>query len=266
MTRPRVLVEHLEVVRAGRVVLSVPSLVLGAEDRLVVLGPNGSGKSTLLSVLSGRLWPSSGRVEVLGRRFGGADLRALRSEVGFVAAGLARSLEATMTPLEVVLTGHDGALAPWWSHYAPELEAKAAAVLAEAEAMLGHGLGQRSFAQLSEGERQLVLLARLEMQQPGLVLLDEPFAGLDLGARERLLAALEARVFAARAAPAILVTHHVEELPRGATHALILGESRVVAAGPLAEALSAESLGEAFGLELDLELQDGRYRATARVR
>lgn len=264
MSGPSLRVADLSVVRGGRSVLSIPRLELSPGDRLVVLGPNGSGKSTLLGVLSGRLWPTAGEVEVLGRRFGATDLRTLRGEVGLVASGLARSLEPTMTAVEVVLTGHDGALAPWWSTYGPELLVRAEAELAKVEQALGHDLGGRSFAQLSEGERQLVLLARLAMQQPGFVLLDEPFAGLDLGARERLLGLLEEGIFSPAGPPAVLVTHHVEELPRGATHALILGEGRVVALGTLDEALSSSALGEAFGIDLELELVDGRYRAWSR--
>lgn len=264
MSDPVVLIEDLKVVRGGRTVLAVPRLELSAGDRLVVLGANGSGKSTLLSVLSGRLWPTSGEVEVLGRRFGAADLRELRTVVGVVAAGLSRSLEAGMTAEEVVLTGADGALAPWWTTYSPAQRAEAGRQLEAVEVALRHGLGGRSFAQLSEGERQLVLLARMAMQRPGLVLLDEPFAGLDLGARERLLAVLEAGAFARLAPPAVLVTHHVEEIPRGATHAMVLGEGQVLGLGRLPEVLTADLLTAAFGLELGVEESGGRYRAWGR--
>ena len=259
MSKPVVSIQGLSVVRDGRSILRVDELLIERNDRIVVLGANGSGKSTLLSVLSARLWPSSGEVSILGSHFGSVDLRSLRSRIGLVAAGLGRSLDTRMTAREVIFTGSDGALAPWWSAYSPATMAAADHSLASMERSLGHELAQRPFVQLSEGERQQVLLARMEMQAPELILLDEPFAGLDLGARERLMLQLEQSTWLQAGAPAILVTHHVEEIPRGTTRVLILAEGQVLASGHPSSVLNAKNLRDAFGIDISVTELKGRF-------
>jgi iron complex transport system ATP-binding protein len=209
------------------------------------------------------LHPSSGTVEILGERLGAADWRAVRARVGFVSGALVRSLRPGLAAIDVVVTGKYGALEPWWHSYSAADRARAHALLAQA----GVGdLGERAFGVISEGERQQVLLARMLMAEPGLLLLDEPFAGLDLGARERLLARLGALATDPATAPFVLVTHHVEEIPAGTTHALVLGAGRVVAQGPIADALSADALSRAFGLAIDLSRDGARWTARARPR
>lgn len=248
-------------VRNGNVILRDVDWKVAARDRWVVVGPNGSGKTTLLSIAGARLHPSSGTVEILGERLGASDWRAVRGRVGYVSGALVRNLRPTLHAGEVVVTGLNGALEPWWHHYGDADRARARALLDAAG--VGH-LYDRPFGVISEGERQQVLLARVLMADPGLLLLDEPFAGLDLGARERLLARLGALACDPATVPIVLVTHHVEEIPRGTTHALVLGAGRVVAAGPIEAALTSTTVGEAFGLPLEVARDGSRWSARAR--
>jgi iron complex transport system ATP-binding protein len=248
-------------VRNGNVILRDVDWSVAARDRWVVIGPNGSGKTTLLAIAGARLHPSSGTVEVLGERLGASDWRAVRARVGFVSGSLVRSLRPTLPAGEVVVTGKNGALEPWWHRYSDDDRKRARELLDAAGVAY---LDTRAFGVISEGERQQVLLARVLMGDPGLLLLDEPFAGLDLGARERLLTRLGTIAGDPTTPPLVLVTHHVEEIPPGTTHALVLGPGRVVAAGPVDDALTGENLGEAFGLAVDLTRDGDRWSARAR--
>ena len=255
---PVVRLRSVRVVRDGTAVLDGVDWELGAGERWAVLGPNGSGKTTLLQVAGMQLLPTAGTVEVLGERYGRTDARALRRRVAFVSGALLRALRPTITAHDIVVCGRFAALEPWWHHYRPDDHARAERLLAEA------GMGEvsaRAFAVLSEGERQQVLLARALMGQPELVLLDEPAAGLDLGNRERLLARLAA-LAADPGAPALaLVTHHLEEVPPGVTHALLLRAGRVVEAGPVDAVLSSEAVSTCFGIPVTVERMGGRWWA-----
>jgi len=229
-------------------------------ERWVVLGPNGGGKTTLVLLASGYLQPTRGSVEVLGLRLGRTDVRALRERVVMVSASLGRMVVPWLAAREVVVPGRHGALEPWWHSYRPEDQATAEALLAAA----GFGsVADRPFGQLSEGERQQVLLARALMARPELLLLDEPCAGLDMGGRERLVRRLGDLAGDASSPPMVLVTHHVEDVPRGFTHALLLAGGRVLGAGPLAATLTAESLTACFGLALQLRHDEGRWSSRA---
>jgi iron complex transport system ATP-binding protein len=227
-------------------------------ERWVVLGANGAGKTTLLRVAALYQHPSSGTVEVLGERLGRTDVRTLRERIAFSSPALAARLEPTMTALEVVMTGRYAALAPWWHRYTDRDRVRARALLNE----WGCGaLATHFFPTLSAGERQRVLLARALMNAPGIVLLDEPTAGLDVGGREELVSDLTAWARDARRPPVVMVTHHLEEVPPGFTHALVLKGGRVLATGPLPEAVTSPVLSEAFGLRLVVESTNGRYAA-----
>ena len=195
-----------------------------------MIGPNGSGKTTLLAIAGARLHPSRGSVEILGERLGASDWRAVRARVGFVSGAVVRSLRPSLAAIDVVVTAKFGALEPWWHTYT---DADLDRARSRLELTGVADLADRTFGVLSEGERQQVLLARLLMADPGLLLLDEPFAGLDLGARERLLARLSALALDPATPPIVLVTHHVEEIPPGSTHALVLSGGHVVASGPI---------------------------------
>jgi iron complex transport system ATP-binding protein len=227
-------------------------------ERWVVLGRNGSGKTSLVRIASLYLHPSSGRVRLLGQELGRTDVRRLRTRVGLTSPALGGMLRAELTPIEVVMTGRNAALEPWWHTYDDEDRAAARRLLERFD--VAHG-ADRPMATLSSGERQRVLLARAYSGEPGLVLLDEPTAGLDLAGREALVAALARAATDPATPPTVLVTHHVEEIPAGTTHALLLRGGRVVVAGPIDDALTADSLGDAFGLPLRLERRDARWTA-----
>ena len=225
-----------------------------------MIGPNGSGKTTLLQIAGARLHPSSGTVEILGERLGASDWRAVRARVGFVSGSVVRSLRPSLDAIDIVMTGKFGALEPWWHTYT-DADRMRALDLMDLTGVAS--LAARTFGVISEGERQQVLLARLLMGEPGLLLLDEPFAGLDLGARERLLARLGDLATDPSTPPIILVTHHVEEIPPGTTHALVLAEGRAVGAGPIAEVLTTASLSAAFDFPVEIAHDADRWWARA---
>src|SRR6478735_11259379 len=227
-------------------------------QRWLVLGANGSGKTTLLRIASMYEHPSSGNVDVLGERLGRTDVRVLRRRIGYMSPALAAQFRGDLRCLDIVMTAKYAALEPWWHRYDDADRQRARSCLEQ----LGIGrLAERSFSTLSSGERQRVLLARTLMPEPGLLLLDEPTAGLDLAGREDLVAGL-AELAADPTTPAtVLVTHHGEEIPVGFTHLLLLADGRVTAAGPLDEVLDAARLSACFGLPLGLEHRHGRWWA-----
>lgn len=246
----------------GRDVLTAIDWTVREGERWVVLGRNGAGKTSLVQIASLRLHPSSGTVDVLGERLGKTDVRALRTRIGLSSAALAQSLRGGLTARDAVMTGRYAALEPWWHSYDDHDRADAQALLDSLE--VGHLAGQ-AFGTLSSGERQRVLLARTLMSAPQLLLLDEPTAGLDLGGREELVASLATLAGEASTPPTVLVTHHVEEIPPGYTHALLLREGGIQAAGPLEDVIVADELSKCFGLELVLDRDPGTGRFTARA-
>jgi iron complex transport system ATP-binding protein len=249
------------VTRQGRDLLHDVSWTVRPGERWVLLGPNGSGKTTLLRVAGLWLRPTAGRVVVDGEVSGRTDVRALRARIGFTSAALADSLRADVDALDVVMTGRRAALEAWWHTWTDE---DRDAARAEMERVGAAHLAGRRFGTLSSGERQRVLLARALAGTPALLLLDEPAAGLDLGAREDVVDRL-ALLAAAPATPAtVLVTHHPEEIPPGWTHALLLRGGRAVAAGPIRDVVADGPLSEAFGLDLDVTWDGARVSARRR--
>ncbi|APF33606.1 molybdenum ABC transporter ATP-binding protein [Microbacterium sp. TS-1] len=230
------------------------------DQRWVVLGPNGAGKTTVLQLAASLLHPTSGSVEILGERLGRTDVFELRPRIGFASSAMARRIPAEETVLDVVLTAAYAVTGRWREEYEDIDERRAMRVLAEWKL---DGLAERTFGTLSDGEQKRVQIARAVMTDPELLLLDEPTASLDLGAREELLALLGGYAQAPTTPAMIMVTHHVEEIPVGFTHVLLLREGGVVAAGPLAETLTAENLTETFGLSIALSEERGRYAARA---
>ena len=259
---PALRLEGVSVVRDGRAILDDISWRVRPGERWVVLGPNGSGKTTLLEVAGARLWPTGGIVEILGHRLGRVDVRSLRPRLAFVSGALVRQLRPNLRALDVVVTGRFAALEPWWHQYGPE-EWNRARQLLEGRG-LDDGLAERPFGVISEGERQQVLLARALMSEPDLLLLDEPAAGLDLGARERLVGDLGGLAADVSVPPVILVTHHTEEIPPGFTHAALVRAGRFVAAGPLERVLSSEAVSRCFGVPVRVDSVDGRWWTRAR--
>ena len=260
MTAPVLHLSGVAVVRDGHTLLCDVTWTVREGERWVVLGPNGAGKTTLLQIAGAALFPSSGTVELLGERFGAADLGELRTRVGLSSSALADRVPSHERALDVVVTAAYGVLGRWSERYD-------GADVARAQELLGRmglrAFGDRRFGTLSEGERKRVLLARALMTDPELLLLDEPAAGLDLGAREALLRLLTRLAEDPSAPPTVLVTHHVEEVPVGTTHALLLSRGRSVAAGPVREVLTGPMLSRAFGLPLVVEEREGRFTARA---
>lgn len=229
-------------------------------DRWVVIGPNGAGKTTALTIASTRMFPSSGSVEVLGERMGGVDLSELRPRVGFASSALMREIPMHETAADLVVTAAYGITGRWQEHYAEEDMDRARSLLA----MWGaQGYADRPFASLSEGERKRVLIARAMMSDPELLLLDEPGAGLDLAGREELVGMLGDFASDPLSPTLILVTHHLEEIPPGVTHALILGNGRAIAGGPIGDALTSGNITSAYGMNISVTSIDDRWLATA---
>ena len=229
-------------------------------DRWVVLGPNGAGKTTLLQLAAANIHPSRGTATVLGETLGAVDVFELRPRIGLSSAALAERLPAKETVRDVVLTASWAVVGRWREHY-DDLDSERADELLAALGV-AH-LAERRFGTLSEGERKRVQIARALMTDPELMLLDEPAAGLDLGGREDLVRRL-GDIAADPAAPAlVLVTHHVEEIPPGFTHVLLLRGGRVVAAGPLESTLTDATLAATFGIALELGRSGPRWSARA---
>lgn len=250
--------DHVTVVRSGKALLSDVSWRAEPGERWVVIGANGAGKSTLMQILSTTLFPTVGTATILGERLGEVDVFDLRTRIGFTGTTVADRIPAGESVHNAVMSAAHAVTGRWNEQYEPVDLARADQILGE----LGiRSLAGRTFGTLSEGERKRTLVARALMTDPELLVLDEPSAGLDLGAREDLLSSLELLAAVPDAPVLVLVTHHVEEIPRGFTHVLLLRGGEVVASGPLAAALTAENLSRTFGMRLRLDVIDGRFAA-----
>ena len=224
-------------------------------ERWVVLGANGSGKTTLLSVVGLSLWPTTGVVTVLGERYGRVDVREVRRRDRVRRERRGGRLPRRPAPVDLVMSAINAATEPWWHDYSDDDRARARAVLGR---LAMAGAADQTFGTLSAGERRRVSIARALMPDPDLLLLDEPAASLDLAARETVLADLARLAADDRPAAIVLVSHHVEEIPPGFGHALVLAGGRAVAAGPIDEVLRSDVLSSAFGMPLVVERRDGR--------
>ncbi len=253
--------DQVSFVRDGRTILAPIDWQVAPHERWLVLGANGSGKTTLVRLAAMYEHPSTGDVTVLGERLGRTDVRVLRRRIGWSSAAIAAQIRPQLTAAEVVMTARYAALEPWWHRYDDADRARALACL---DRMHVGRFADRPLGTLSSGEQQRVLLARTLMTEPGLLLLDEPSARLDLGGREQLVAALAELTTDPAAAPLVLVTHHLDEVPDGMTHVLMLRHGEVVGRGPIGATLTAEALSETFEMGLRLERRDdGRWAAWA---
>jgi iron complex transport system ATP-binding protein len=247
--------------RGDRWILRHISWQVEPQQRWVVFGAHGSGKTSLLRIASLYEHPTTGVVEVLGETLGRTDVRSLRRRIGVTSAALASQFRPSLTAHDVVVTGRRAALEPWWHTYLDEDHSRARDAL---DRMGVASLGDRSFGSLSSGEAQRVLLARTLVNDPAVVLLDEPSARLDLGGREQLVQALGAMMAMPSAPVTVLVTHHLDEVPSGMTHALLLRQGEILAVGAFDEVVTAEHLSECFGIRLEVERRgDGRLSARA---
>jgi iron complex transport system ATP-binding protein len=230
-------------------------------ERWIVIGPNGAGKTTLLQVAATLLHPTEGTVEVLGERLGEVDVFELRPRIGLTSASLAERVPASEKVIDLVLTASYAILGRWKEEYESADVTRAVELL---DALGCAHLIRRRFATLSEGERKRVQIARAMMPDPEMLLLDEPAAGLDLGGREDLLRRLSVLAANPKAPMMVLVTHHVEEVPDGFTHAMLLRRGAVLTAGPIEEVFTAKNLSRCFGIPLEIERHENRWRAWAR--
>jgi iron complex transport system ATP-binding protein len=244
--------------RGGKTLVGPITWAVELDERWVVIGPNGAGKTSLLRIAAAMEHPSSGTAYVLGERLGKTDMSELRARVGLSSSALSQRVPDGEVVRDVVVSAGYAVMGRWHEKYDDVDYEQAIDML---ESVGAEHLAERTYGTLSEGERKRVLIARSMMTDPELLLLDEPAAGLDLGGREELVARL-ADLAADPDAPAtVLVTHHVEEIPQGFSHCLLLSEGTVVASGLLTEVLTSENLSKAFGQSIALEMVDGRYFA-----
>jgi iron complex transport system ATP-binding protein len=250
----------VSVVRDSNAILKSANWTVDDAERWVVLGPNGAGKTTLLQLAAAQIHPTSGRVQVLDDTMGKADVFELRPRIGFASTALARRVPRDERVIDVVLTAAYSVTGRWNESY-EEID------LRRAQRVLGEwkldALENRRFGDLSDGEQKRVQIARSVMTDPELLLLDEPAASLDLGAREELLQLLGGFASASTSPAIVMVTHHVEEIPEGFTHALLLADGAIQASGVLAEVITADNLSAAFGLPLVVTADNGRFTARA---
>lgn len=250
----------VSVVRDTNPILDSITWTVDSAERWVILGPNGAGKTTLLQLAAAQMHPTSGRVMVLDDTLGKADVFELRPRIGFASTAMARRVPRDERVVDVILTAAYSVTGRWNETYDEVDERRARRVLAEWK--LDH-LADRHFGGLSDGEQKRVQIARAVMTDPELLLLDEPAASLDLGAREELVHLLGGYASSADAPAIIMVTHHVEEIPQGFTHALLLSDGQIDAAGLIEEVITSENLSQAFGLPLVVSSESGRYTARA---
>jgi iron complex transport system ATP-binding protein len=261
MVRPRPIVSLSDVslVLDGKKVLSHVSWEVIPGENWVVLGPNGAGKTSLLSIVNGYRWPSSGGVSVLGRRFGEADLRELRTETGLVSSYLDPMIGKDETVLDLVVSGRFGSIKVW-GKVKPSEVAEATTLLRAMGCLEHRG---KAVSELSQGERQKVAIARALMARPRLLVLDEPCEGLDVASRESFLDGL-APLLSKKGGPSFIeVTHRTEDIPPGFTHALLMRDGRVVDKGEIGTTLTSAKLTRCLGTKVELKSWGDRYYMTA---
>jgi len=253
--------DKLSIVRSEKKILDDISLSIDSSQRWVIIGANGAGKTTLLRVMAAALQPSSGQAKILGETLGEINVFELRTRVGFASSALAARIPNSETVLDAVMTASYGITGRWNEKYEAVDERRAMRVLEEwhlAE------FADRAFGTLSDGERKRVQIARSVMTDPELLLLDEPVASLDIAAREQTIKIISSYASHPKAPAIVMVTHHLEEIPVGFTHALILDGGKLYAAGPIEQTLTSVKLSEAFGLALEVTAAGGRYTVRAK--
>lgn len=249
---------QVSVIRGDRTILGPIDFQIQNGERWVILGPNGAGKSTLLSILATRMFPTSGTVTVLNQQMGKVDLSELRTRIGICAALISEDIPGDEIVRDVVLTAAYAILGRWNEVYDLWDESRAVSLLTTFGV---RELADRRYSTLSEGERKRVAIARALMADPELLLLDEPAAGLDLGGREDLLKRF-ANFAADPTSPAsILVTHHIEEVPQGTTHALVLKDGKVAVSGPISQVITSEHMSAIFETPIEVSFDGKRFFA-----
>ena len=254
-TKPILDLQHLRIERGGTVILDDVTWRVARGEHWVVLGANGSGKTSLLSAITGYFMPTDGEIELLGQRYGESDWRELRCRIGIVSSAVRQMMADEEPALDSVITGRR-AMIDLWGKVTTAERREARRILAQVECSY---LAERPWGVLSQGERQRVLIGRALMARPKLLILDEPCAGLDPGAREHFLQFLQRLGRKKNSPTLVLVTHHVEEIMPVFSHALVLRAGRVLARGRKDAALSSATLSQAFGARMKLMKAGGRY-------
>jgi iron complex transport system ATP-binding protein len=259
MTSQRVLeLRDVSVHRGENKILGPINFHISQGERWVILGPNGAGKSTLLQILATHMFPSQGTVTILGKEMGKIDLFELRTRIGICGAPFAHDIPDDESVRDVVLTAAYAILGRWNENYDLWDESRAISLLTTFGV---RELGGRFYGTLSEGEKKRTQIARALMVDPELLLLDEPAGGLDVGGREDLLRRF-ANFAADPAAPAtILVTHHIEEIPVGTTHALLLKDGLIAVSGPVESVITSEHISAIFNENITVSYDSGRFFA-----
>ena len=257
---PDLLIDFRDValVRNGTTLVGPVSWQVELDERWVIIGPNGAGKTSLVRMAAAELHPTTGTAFVLNEQLGHTEIRELTTRIGVTSPALAARIPAEEIVSDVVISAGYSVLGRWREAYDQSDRAQAVESL---ESMGAEHLADRRFGTLSEGERKRVMIARALMTDPELLVLDEPAAGLDLGGREELVARLGQLAADPDAPATILITHHVEEIPEGFTHAMLLAEGQVVAQGLLDQVLTEKNLSTAFRQQIALDKTDGRYFA-----
>jgi len=252
--------ENVSVVRGSETIIDSVTFQVNANERWVIIGANGAGKTTLLKLCAGQIQPSSGLATLLGQRLGRVNVFELRTRIGFASSALAAQIPNSETVLNAVMTASYGVTGRWNEQYDEIDERRARRVLREWELL---DFEDRPFGTLSDGERKRVQIARSIMTDPELLLLDEPVASLDLAARELTIQLLSGYAKSPQAPAMVMVTHHLEEIPEGFTHAMILQDGKIMARGEIMSTLTSESISEAFRFPLTLSFENGRYSTVA---
>ncbi len=250
----------VSLVRGTRPILDRIDWRVEDNQRWVIIGPNGAGKTSLLRIIAAQIHPSIGSAEILGERLGEVNVFELITRIGFASSAQAAHIPNSETVLDAVMTASYAVTGRWSEKYDDVDERRARRVLAEWHLQ---DFAERSFGTLSDGERKRAQIARAVMTDPELLLLDEPVASLDLAAREHTISIIGAYASAPSAPAMVMVTHHLEEIPKGFTHALILQNGKVFAAGEIEHTITSDKISEAFGIAITVDSVDGRYRARA---
>ena len=253
--------QNLTLARNGKNILENINWNVSADQRWVIVGPNGAGKTTLLKLAAAQLQPSSGKAEILGETLGEINVFELRTRIGFASSAIANRIPNSENVLDAVMTASYAITGRFKEKYEDVDQRRAKRVLKEWQ--LDH-LADRPFGTLSDGEKKRIQIARAVMPDPELLLLDEPVASLDIGARESTIKILSGYASHPKAPAIIMVTHHLEEIPAGFTHALVLTAGRIVEAGPITQTLTTDKLSAAYGLELEVAFVGGRFTVRAK--
>lgn len=260
---PEVLrVSDVSVRRGPRTILGPITFTVSPGERWVILGPNGAGKSTLLNLLATRAFPSTGKVLVLEKEMGKVDLFELRTRIGLAGVGISEDIPYEEKVRDVVVTAAYAVLGRWNEDYDLWDESRAVALLTTFGV---RELSDRLYGTLSEGEKKRVQISRALMADPELLLLDEPTAGLDVGGREDLLRRFSHFASDPAAPATVIVTHHIEEIPSGTTHALLLKDGVIAVSGPVDQVVTSEHISAVFGVSINVNFDRSRFSARAQA-